>query len=131
MALRTLIGFDTVATLFAGIIHFTGARIPLGYMTFVEPPLLPAGIVETAAGLLFALAAYAIWRERLWAWRAALVAHLFAVMGWVVGILATLSGTTPFNRSYHWVMLTVFVVGLILLCLPAPRASADARQRRS
>ncbi|HEX8997140.1 MAG TPA: hypothetical protein VF812_14020 [Ktedonobacterales bacterium] len=121
VALWILAPVDTAALLFAGIVHFTGARIPLGATTFVEPPILPAGIVETAAGLLFALATYAIWRERAWAWRAALVAHLFAIAGFVVGLLATLDGTTPFNALYHRVMLVVFLVGLALLFIQRSR----------
>ncbi len=120
-ALRIVIPVDAVALLVAGVVHLTGATVPLGVGAFIEPPILPAGIVETAAGLLFALATYAVWRERVWAWRAALGAHLFAILGFVVGIAATRNGTTPFNHSFHWVMLTVFVVGLILLLLPGAR----------
>jgi hypothetical protein len=113
--LRVLLVFDAVALLFAGIVHLVGARIPLGIGVFVEPPILPAGIVESLAGLLFAWATYATVAGRRAAWPAALVAHLFAIAGFLVGIAATLSGTTPFNNVYHRVMLVVFVAGLILL----------------
>lgn len=126
VALRALIALDTVALLFAGVVHLTGARLPLGAGTFVEPPLLPAGIVETLAGLLFAVAAYAVWNGARWAWRAALVAHLFSILGFVVGILATMRGTTPFNGVYHRVMLPIFIVGVILLLLPG----AAGKERR-
>jgi hypothetical protein len=122
MALRSLIPFDTVALLFAGIVHLIGARIPLGVAAFIEPRILPAGIVEGAAGLLFALATYALWRERRWAWSAALTAHLFAIAGFLVGVWATRLGTTPFNSVYHYVMLVVFVVGLALLLAPGARS---------
>ena len=123
-ALRVLIIFDAVALLFAGIVHLVGANIPLGSATFDEPPLLPAGIVESLAGLLFAWAAYAVFSARPWAWTATLVAHLFAIAGFLVGIFATTRlGTTPFNHDYHYAMLMVFVVGLVLVLLPAGRAA--------
>lgn len=121
--LRVLVVFDAVALLFAGIVHLVGASIPLGFATFDEPPILPAGIVESLAGALFVVAAYAIFARQAWAWGMTLAAHLFAIAGFIVGILATLSGTTPFNAIYHRVMLAVFVVGLILLLMPVGRAS--------
>jgi hypothetical protein len=110
--------FDAVVLLFAGIVHLVGVRIPLGIGVFDEPPILPAGIVESLAGLLFAWATYVALTRVRSAWPAALTAHLFAIAGFVVGIVATLSGTTPFNNMYHRVMLAVFVVGLILLLTP-------------
>jgi hypothetical protein len=127
--LRALMVFDAVALLFAGIVHLVGARIPLGIGVFVEPPILPAGIVESLAGLLFAWATYAARAHARSAWPAALTAHLFAIAGFVVGIVATLSGTTPFNNVYHRVMLAVFVVGLILL-LTSPGREALSHHHR-
>jgi hypothetical protein len=121
--LRVLIVFDAVALLFAGIVHLVGANIPLGAATFDEPALLPAGIVETLAGLLFLWAAYAVFAARPSAWAATLVAHLFAIAGFLVGIYATRAGTTPFNHDYHYAMTAIFVVGLVLVLLPAGRAA--------
>jgi hypothetical protein len=129
-AIRVLVVFDALALLFAGIVHLVGARIPLGGTSFVEPPILPAGIVESAAGLLFVVAAYAIFEARGWAWAMALAAHLFAIAGFVVGLVATRLGTTPFNYGYHRVMLAVFVAGLLLLLTPPARA-ALARGRQA
>lgn len=128
MALRILIPLDTVALLFAGIVHLTGANIPLGIVTFIEPPILAAGVVETLGGLLFAWATYALWQAHTSAWAAAMTAHLFSIAGFVVGLLATRLGTTPFNATYHRVMLPVFVVGVVLLLLPSAQASARAEQ---
>jgi hypothetical protein len=130
-----LIPLDAVALLFAAIVHLVGARIPLGVAVFVEPPILPAGIVEGLAGLLFVLAAYAVFARQRWAWPAALAAHLFAIAGFLLGIWATRLGTTVFNRGYHYVMLVVFVVGLALLLTPGARTQlsgtqAGARDRR-
>jgi hypothetical protein len=118
-----LIPFDAVALLFAGVVHLVGARIPLGVAVFDEPPIIPAGIVEGLAGLIFALATYAVLARREWAWPVALAAHLFAIAGFLVGIVATRAGTTPFNHDYHFVMLGVFVVGLALLLIPGTRAA--------
>lgn len=121
--LRVLVVFDAVALLFAGIVHLFGASIALGVGTFDEPPILPAGIVESLAGVLFVLATYAIFRRQAWAWGMTIAAHLFAIAGFIVGILATLNGTTPFNAVYHRVMLVIFVIGLILLLIPAGQAA--------
>lgn len=130
--LRVLVIVDAVALLFAGIVHLLGARIPLGAAVFDEPPILPAGIVESLAGLIFVVAAYAVLAGTTWAWTSVLAAHLFAIAGFLVGILATLSGTTPFNGVYHRVMLAVFAAGLLLLLTPGARPDlARGLRRRS
>jgi hypothetical protein len=121
--LRVLVPFDTVALLFAGIVHLVGARISLGVAVFEEPPILPACIVEGLAGLIFLLAAYTVFARRGQAWSATLTAHLFAIAGFLVGIGATRGGTTTFNHDYHYVMLALFIVGLILLVAPGTRAA--------
>jgi hypothetical protein len=121
--LRVLIPFDTVALLFAGIVHLVGARIPLGAAVFEEPPIIPAGVVEGLAGLIFALATYALVARRDRAWSVALAAHLFAVAGFLLGLWATRGGTTLFNHDYHYVMLAVFVLGLVLLVTPGTQAA--------
>ncbi len=117
--LRILVIVDAIALLFAGIVHLIGASIALGVGVFDEPPILPAGIVESLAGLLFVVAAYAIFARRAWAWAMTLAAHLFAIAGFLLGLYSTRNGTTPFNFYYHRVMLAVFVVGLILVLIPA------------
>jgi hypothetical protein len=119
--LRALIVFDTVALLFAGIVHLVGARIPLGFAVFTEPPLIPAGIVESMAGLVFLVAGYAVFAGKASAWGWTLGAHLFAIAGFVLGIVATRNGTTPFNHDYHIAVLAVFLCGLLLLMLPGVR----------
>jgi hypothetical protein len=121
-AVRALVAFDAVALLFAGIVHLVGAHIPLGFAVFDEPPILPAGIVESLAGLIFVAAAYTIFAGKASAWGVTLGAHLFAIAGFLLGIWATSGGTTVFNHDYHFVILAVFVCGLIVLLLPAVRA---------
>lgn len=75
------------------------------------------------------LAVYVVIARRAWAWMAALVAHLFAIAGFVVGIAATRNSTTPFNHDYHFVMLAVFILGLALLWLPGARAARGGGSR--
>lgn len=125
--IRIVVVFDAVALLFAGIVHLVGARIPLGGAAFVEPPIIPAGVVESLAGVVFVVAAYALFARRSWAWVVTLAAHLFAIAGFLLGLWATRLGTTPFNYDYHRVMLAVFVAGLILVLTPPARAALRTR----
>lgn len=120
---RALVAFDTVALLFAAGLHVQGARIPLGAAVFVEPQIVPAAIVEGAAGVLFAAAAYAVFGGTRWAWTMTLIAHIFAILGFLVGIFSTRNGTSPFNHVYHFVTLGVFLIGLALLLTPGARAA--------
>lgn len=126
---RILTVFDSVALLFAASLHVAGVRIPLGSAVFEEPQIVPAAIVEGLAGLIFAVAAYAVLAGRRWAWPMTLTAHVFAILGFLVGIFATRNGTSSFNHIYHYVMLAVFIVGLALLLLPAGRAALGRDNR--
>lgn len=126
---RILAAFDTVALLFAASLHVAGVRIPLGSAVFEEPQIVPAAIVEGLAGLIFAVAAYAIFANKRWAWPMTLFAHGFAILGFVVGIFATRNGTSPFNHVYHYVMLAIFVIGLALLLTPIGRAALGRGNR--
>jgi hypothetical protein len=128
-AFSVVLGVDAAALLFAGIVHLVGVRLPLGAAVFVEPILVPAGIVEGLAGVVFVAALYATVLSRPWAWPMALAAHLFAIAGFLVGLWATRNGTTPFNYGYHRVMLIVFVAGLVLLLTPAVRAALSFGSR--
>lgn len=122
-ALRALVIFDTVALLFAAALHIQGAHIPLGFATFDEPQIVPAAIVEGAAGLIFAVASYAMFAGKRWAWPWSLFAHLFAILGFLVGLFATRNGTSAFNHIYHYVMLAIFVIGLALLLTPRAKTA--------
>lgn len=115
MLFRVLVLFDTIALLFAAGIHVPGVNIPLGSVSFVEPQSVPAAIVEGLAGIIFALAAYGVLTSRRWAWNMTLVAHIFAILGFLLGIYSTRNGTTTFNHDYHLFMLGLFVIGLVLL----------------
>ncbi len=123
IALYLLMVFDAIALLFAGIVHLMGASIPLGVAVFMEPPLIPAGVVETLVGVIFVVSLYAMFTAKGWAWGSALGTHIFAIAAFLFGLYATRGGTTLFNYDYHRTMLGVFVVGLILLLLPLGRAA--------
>lgn len=121
MALRVLVAFDTVALLFASGVHLIGAHIPLGFATFAEAQILPAGIVEGICGVVFAVALFAALTQQAWWWGATLAAHGVGALGYLLGLFATSNGTTPFNYADHRVMLALFAIGIILLLLPAGR----------
>jgi hypothetical protein len=123
LVIRVLLVFDPIALLFAAALHIDGASIPLGSAVFNEPQIVPAAVVEGLAGLIFAGAAYAALAGKSWAWLSAIVAHIFAILGFLLGLYATRNGTSPFNFTYHRVMLVIFVAGLILLLLPVGRAA--------
>jgi hypothetical protein len=125
--LRALVVFDTLALLFASFVHLFGARIPLGFAVFVEPVILPAGIVEGIAALTFIVALVAIATRR--AWSMTLAAHITGATGYIAGLIFTLRGTTPFNAADHRLMLALFALGLLLLALPAGRAALATTAR--
>jgi hypothetical protein len=127
--IRALVVFDTIALLVAASLHVAGASIPLGSATFEEPQIVPAAIVEGLAGLIFLVSAYAIFAGTRWAWTATLAAHIFAIAGFIVGIVATRNGTSQFNAVYHWVMLVVFLIGLVLLVTHSARKALAHGER--
>src|SRR5262245_29781661 len=51
-------------------------------------------------------------RRRMWGM--ARVAHVLAILGFLLGLFATWTGTCPCNRVYHLVVLGVFNVCLTL-----------------
>ncbi len=128
---RIVVVLDTVALLLAAGVHVDGARIALGSTVFAEPQIVPAAIVEGLAGVVFVVAAYALFANKRWAWTMTLIAHIVAILGFVLGIFSTRNGTTLFNHDYHLTMLTIFVIGLLLLFTPAARAALRRRERGS
>ncbi|HEX9039226.1 MAG TPA: hypothetical protein VF808_19760 [Ktedonobacterales bacterium] len=127
--IRALVVFDTLALFFTSIVHLLGARIPLGFAEFVEPAILPAGIVEGITALVFLAALYAMLTRRAWAWGITLAAHITGSADYIAGLIFTIRGTTPFNAADHRVMLALFAVGLLLLALPAGRVALAVRAR--
>ena len=124
----TLLVFDTLALFFAAALHVQGVHIPLGSAAFDEAQIVPAAIVEGLAGGLFAVATIMVLFNRRGMWWMALVAHVFAILGFLLGLFATRNGTSPFNRAYHLVLLGVFVVGPAFLLAPATRDALGHRR---
>ncbi len=101
--------------------------VPLG---FSEPRIIPAAIVEGLCGLLLAGSTYAVFARTRLAWGIALAAHLFAIAGVLLGIIALAVGaglSTVANTIYHRVTLGVLVVVLVLLATPTARAALGRR----
>ena len=96
--ISVLIVAETITFLLAVLLHL-GIPVPLG---FTQPQIIPAAIVEGLCGIFLAVSAYAIFTYKTWAWRVALAAHIFAVAGVLLGILATIRSSAGASRiSYH------------------------------
>src|SRR5258708_8257908 len=85
---------EAVTFLFAALMH---VGIPLG---FSEPRIIPAAIVEGLCGLLLAVSACAVVARTTWAWGAALAAHLVAVAGVLLGVIALAPGGRPRTMAH-------------------------------
>jgi hypothetical protein len=130
MALGGLVVLEAVVFLLAALLH-VGVRVPVG---FVEPRIIPAAIVEGLIGVFFAVSAYAVFARQTWAWSAAIGAHVFALLGTLLGVFALAVGGGPrteANTIYHYVMLGVIIVGLVLLLTPIARAALGRGSRAS
>jgi hypothetical protein len=115
-----LIVAEAITFLLATLVH-VGIPIPLG---FSEPRIIPAAIVEGLCWLFLSVSAYAVFARKTWAWGVAVAAHVFAVVGVLLGIFATSRGNaTEANFIYHRVMLVVLIVVLAGLLIPGVRAA--------
>lgn len=116
-AMRVLVILEAAIFLLAALLHL-GYSIPLGFTLLAEPRIIPAAIVEGSSGLLFLVSAIALLSSLDWAWLAALVAHVYALAGVLLGIFALAMGFGPrtlTNDVYHMVMLLLITPGLSLL----------------
>jgi len=110
---------------FGALLHL-GWQIPLGFVVIEEPGILPATVVEGLCGLALAVAAFAVLARKAWAWTAALAAHVFALGGVLLGIIALAVGAGPpteLNTIYHRFMLIALVAVLTLLISPTGRTA--------
>jgi hypothetical protein len=115
---------EAVTFLLAALLHL---GIPLGLS---EPRIIPAAIVEGLCGLFLAVSTYAVVTHKSWAWVAATAAHVFAVVGVLLGITALALGAGPSTKAntiYHRVILGVLIVVLVLLATPGARAALGRR----
>lgn len=127
IVISVLIVAETITFLLATLLHL-GVPAPLG---FTQPLIIPAAIVEGLCALFLAMSAYAIFTGKTWAWRVTLAAHIFAVAGVLLGILATTrspAGGEP-NFIYHRVILVVLIIVLILLATPSARVALGRRKQ--
>jgi len=124
--ISVLIVVETVTFLLAALLH-TGVQFPLGIS---QPRIIPATIVEGLCGLFLAVSAYAVFARKTWAWRVAIGAHAFAVVGVLLGIFVTTRnpGSDEANTIYHWVILVVLVAVLALLATKSARAVLGSRK---
>lgn len=127
---RVLVVIQAVIYLLAAALHL-GLQTPLAAINL--PPLLPAAIVEGSIGIFMVIVAVALFTRWPWAWTTAIVAHGYALLGVLVGIL-TLSGafsggpaSTSHDIYYHMLMLLLIVFGLAFLLNPDGKASRVTR----
>jgi hypothetical protein len=124
--ISVLIVAEAISFLLASLLHM-GVQFSLGIS---EPPNRYAAIVEGLCGIFLALSACAVFARVTWAWRVAVAAHIFAVAGVLLGIVAVAGGGAPgdeVNAIYHWVILGVLVVVLAGLLTPGIRAALGHR----
>ena len=114
--MRVLAVFEAAIFLLAALQHL-GLPISLGFTILAEPRIIAAAIVEGSSGLLFVVCAAALFSGRDWAWTSALVAHVYAIAGVLLGIFSLAMGFGPrtlTNDIYHMVMLLLIMPGLAL-----------------
>src|SRR6266700_4343071 len=128
MVLGVLMVLEAITFLLAAMLHM-GIQFPLG---FSEPQIIPAAIVEALCGIFLAVSAYGVIARKTWAWGGAIAAHVFAVAGVLLGIIALALGAGPsteVNTVYHRTILVVLVVVLALLLTLGARAELGASHR--
>lgn len=135
-AFAVLVALEAATFLVAAALH-VGVRIPLGFATLVEPRIAEAATAEGLIGIFLAGSACVVFSRQTWAWWAAIVAHIFAVVGVTIGVIALTFGPgplTPLNDLYHRVMLGVAVAVLVFLFTPIGRGalgrSEQAQERK-
>jgi hypothetical protein len=120
-------------TFVVAVLLHLGVQIPLGFAVLDEPQRPFAVIVESLAGAMLAVGAYAVFARKAWAWAAVTGAHGLALAGVAWGMVAVAAGRGPhtqLNDTFHRVMVVLLGAGLILLLTPLGRRSLG-RQRRS
>lgn len=124
-AIGVLADVYAVTFLLGALLHL-GVQIPAGATVLAEPRIFPASIVEGLCGLFLAAGAYAALTGRTWAWPALTAAHVFALGGVLLGVVALAVGAGPsteLNEVYHRAMLVALAAGLVLLLAPVGRAA--------
>jgi hypothetical protein len=114
---------EAITFLIATLLH-GGVALPIG---IVEPVSIPAMIAEGIIGLVLFVAAYTIFRRKgSAAWVMTLTAHIIAVAGVLLGMVAMALAPAPAsaaNQLYHRIVLGVASLMLLFLFT---RAAKDA-----
>jgi len=127
IALAILLGLEALTFLLAGILHL-GIQIP----GIPEPRIIPAFLVETLCGLFLGAAGLAVITGSPRRWTVALSAHVFAVLGVLLGMVALALGrgpSTDLNAIYHRTILVALLLGLVALL--TPRVRHELRERHA
>lgn len=108
------------ATMFLGVLAHTSIPIPF----IDQPTIVPATIVETICGTALTLGAASLLANRSWKFTAAVVGHVVAIAGFLLGIINGIrnpAADTLLNWTYHRIMLAALMLGLLMLVLPRSR----------
>jgi hypothetical protein len=123
--ISVLIVAETASFLLASLLHM---GIQLG---FSEPRNNAAAIVEGHCGIFLAVSTYAVLARKTWAWGVAIAAHIFAIMGVLLGIISTVRDPAydVVNTFYHGIIMVVLVITLILLLTSDAKDVLSRRNR--
>jgi len=136
--LRSLLGLfvllEALGFLFGALLH-AGIEIPIGGGMYLEQ-VVPATIVESVCALVLAVGAVALISHHRLAFEATLVAHLIAIAGTILGIVAITAGRGEHNLPndiFHRVVLVAMVAVVVLLWTPVGRRAMrrDDTERRA
>ena len=91
-----------------------------------EPLIIPASIVELLCALALIWGAVAVLRRSPKAARTALIGNVACIAGVMIGMVALAAGAGPRTASndlYHKIMLALAAASLVIIFVPASRAS--------
>jgi hypothetical protein len=98
----------------------------VAFGTLHEPMIIPASIVELVCALALIWGAVAVLRVSPKALQAALIGNVVSIAGVMIGMVALAAGAGPRTASndlYHKIMLALAAASLLIIFLPASRAS--------
>jgi hypothetical protein len=111
----------TVAFVVASLVHF-GLVIAVGPVT-IDDPFTGAAIPEAIIALVLAIGCVSVMTRRPAAWWVAVATTLFALLVTLYGLTVTVRSSLTGDVTYHVSVLSVLVVTVLLLFLPAGRRS--------
>jgi hypothetical protein len=113
--LRIVIVLEAL-TFFLGALLHSGVE----FSGLSEPKITPIAVIEILCGLFLSLSVYQIGWNKKNAWRTAVIAHIFSIVGVMTGILVLTSGRGPiteFNYFHHRILLAILVIMVVLLLM--------------